>query len=478
MRFRTIFLRVGLSVVLIGCLVDTAATAFAVAPPPLLAAPLGLSLTEVKITGDEFVALQNNSATSIPDLSKYWLYAFNKTNTQAAGATSTAQQLPTAALPVGASVLLSGGGATCGAAVAAKLLISLADTAGALQLLASTTEGLLAPTPVDAVSWSTGSDGDIANLPKSTTDKQAAVYRTQLASKAYGWQLADVAVDAVTGIANVCQLNVGAAGSIQTGADGGSLQASVEPLATISSMQGSAGVTTGATMPTTDVGLAAPQITELLPNPTGTGNDATDEFIELYNANTSVFDLSGFTLQTGTTTKHSYAFPSGTTLPAKSFTAFNSADTGLSLSNSGGAADLLDPFAKVLSQTTAYSVAKDGQAWALADGSWQWTTQPTPGAANVIMQSAPTNIAGKTTSSSTKGAVKGSATKSSSTVGSAAAAPGASTAPIHPLLLAAIATLAVGYGIYEYRQDIGNKIHQFRTNRTARRKPRTQFARR
>ena len=55
-------------------------------------------------------------------------------------------------------------------------------------------------------------------------------------------------------------------------------------------------------MPAADIGLSAPQISELLPNPAGTGNDATDEFIELYNPNDQPFDLSGFVLQTGLTT--------------------------------------------------------------------------------------------------------------------------------------------------------------------------------
>jgi len=478
MRFRVIFLRVGLSVVLIGCLIDAATTAFALAPPPPLSAPPGLAVTEVKVTGDEFVVLQNNATVSIPDLSKYWLYTFNKTNPLVAGATSTAQQLPAATLPAGASVLLSGGGTTCGATVAAKLVISLGDSAGALQLLASTAAGLIVPTPVDTVSWSSGADGDITNVPKSTTDKQAAFYRIQLPSKAYGWQTADVAVDSATGIANICQMDVGAAGSMKTGPGNSDLLTSVEPLATIISVENGTTTTTGATMPTADIGLAAPQLTELLPNPTGTSNDGTDEFIELYNDNTSAFDLSGFTLQTGATTKHSYVFPAGTVLPAKSFTAFNSADTGLSLSNSSGAADLLDPFGKVLSQTTAYGTAKDGQAWALADGSWQWTVQPTPGMANTIKQPTSTSAASRKAAKAVA-AVKGAATKSSgSAASSTATTPQTATAPIHPLLLVGVAILAVGYGIYEYRHDLANRIHQFRKHRAARRNPRAQLARR
>jgi len=476
MRFRNFFLRVGLSVVLIGSGMGMAVTAFAIAPPPPLAAPSGLVITEIKVTGDEFAVLQNNSTAAISDLSKYWLYVFSKTNPLAAGATSSAQQLPVAALPAGASVLLSEGGATCGAAVTAKLALSFGDSAGALQVLSAAPNGLLVPTPTDAVSWSANADGDIPNVPKSTTDKQAAFYRTQNTSKTYGWQLADVAIDGATGLATICRLNVGTAGSAQP-AVGGQLAAPIEPSATIINWGGSASSATTATMPASDIGLSAPRITELLPNPNGTGTDATDEFIELYNANPAPFDLSGFTLQTGAVTKHSYIFPAGTALPAQSFTAFYASTTGLTLSNSGGQADLLDPSNDVLSQTDVYGTAKDGQAWALADGTWHWTTQATPGLANVIAQPPATKTA-KKQSSQTAGTVKGAATTTGSKNSASAEPAGTNTAPIHPLVLAAVAAIAVGYGVYEYRHDLANRIHRLRTNRAARRSARPQLARR
>jgi hypothetical protein len=235
----------------------------------------------------------------------------------------------------------------------------------------------------------------------------------------------------------------------------------------------------GPVMPAGDIGLNAPQITELLPNPTGTGNDDTDEFIELYNPNDVAFDLSGFALQTGTTIKHTYVFPDETKLPAKAFVAFYSSDTGLSLSNTTGQAVLLDPFAKQLAQVDPYATAKDGQTWAFANGAWHWTTQATPSAANVIKQV----VAAKTTKKNNK------STAASHTSGSASSGvQGASTvasqttlndqeavapAPIHPAVLAAIGVLAVGYGVYEYRHDLANKIYEFRRDRAYRRAARS-----
>src|SRR3990167_4757231 len=126
------------------------------ASPPVLGVPAGLSMAEIKITGSEFVMLQNNTGTTIPDLGKYWLYVFNNVNPLAAGVTSNSQQLPTGSLANGQFILLSAsGGNTCGAAVTAKLSLSLNDSGGFLQVVQNSLNGnLLVQTAGDSVSWS------------------------------------------------------------------------------------------------------------------------------------------------------------------------------------------------------------------------------------------------------------------------------------------------------------------------------------
>lgn len=231
--------------------------------------------------------------------------------------------------------------------------------------------------------------------------------------------------------------------------------------------------------PLSDVGLITPQITELLPNPAAPQTDAADEFIELYNSNDVPFDLSGFQLQVGLNTKRHYTFPQGTSLAPKSFTSFFSADTGLALSNSGGQVSLLDPFGNVINQSEQYGTAKDGQSWQLANGKWYWSTTPTPNAANVVTLPPAKKKAATTASKKTNGKVKAATTAKTK-----AAKPSdtdttiiASTAPerqLHPGVLAAVAGFALLYGAYEYRQDMANKLHQFRANRTARRAARAE----
>ena len=452
---------------------------------PTAATPPGLSLAEIKITGNEFIFLQNNSGASIPDLSKYWLYVFNNVNPLASGVSSSSQQLPAGSLAAGQTVLLSAsGGNTCGAAITAKLNLSLNDSGGFLEVIQTDfIGGQLTQTAGDSVSWSSGTNsaaGMISNVPNNTSAPNGAYYRYQNSGSgtAYLWQFANL--DA----ANSCQLNVTISGATVSGPSGigSQLLPGSAPPVTIVSLSDDSSTTTGDSLPAADIGLETPQINEVMPNPAEPQTDNEDEFIEIYNSNDVAFDLTGFKLQTGTTSLHNYSFPAGRNLPAKSFTAFYSIDTNLSLSNSSGQVRLLDPAGNVIGQTDAYSNAPDGQSWALANGTWYWTLTPTAGSANVINQ--PLSVKKLSTSpspSSGATAKKTSSAKSSSgstpkvkaasttTANNAKpSTPSKNSSPLHPLVLAGIGAGALGYGAYEYRNDLANRYYQLRRYRASR----------
>ncbi len=238
------------------------------------------------------------------------------------------------------------------------------------------------------------------------------------------------------------------------------------------------------TMPADDVGLMSPQITELLPNPAAPQTDAADEFVELYNGNAQPFDVSGFALETGAKAKHHYIFPSGTMLPSHGFVAYFSGTTGIALSNASGQVSLLDPFGSRLDETDPYGTAKEGQAWALAYGAWQWTTTPTPNAPNAIKMVSSSASKAKSGASSTKAvtarATAGSkkAAKSPPAMASGGEVSGVAAAdtPLHPGVLAAATLFAVLYGAYEYRADVANRINQLRKYRAYRRERRPSLA--
>ncbi len=424
--------------------------------PPVPAVPLTLAVSEIKVTGDEFIILRNNTGKDIADLSGYWLDDFNSNQPLGSGVSRSTQQLPATKLANGQTVLLSSSGmAVCGAAVVSKLSVSLTDSAGFLQVvqISQTSLGVM-QVPVDYVSWSSGADSIISNLPSTTKDPKAAYYR-YANSTGYAWQLADLDTT------NPCQLNVAGGATVSTGL--------TQPISPVPSVVGISG-NNSLNIPSDDVGLAAPQISEVLPNPASPQIDADDEFIELYNSNNNSFNLSGFILQVGTTTVHKYSFPDGTHMDPHQFMAFYSSDTGLSLSNTDGQVKLLEPGGNVLGQTDEYTSAKDGYAWVPADGLWQWTTTPTANAANIITtpplsKSAVKSATTTKSAKSSKAKTKATPIKTSSNSFSS----GTPASSLHPAILAGIGSLAVIYALYEYRNDLANQLYKFRRNRDSRR---------
>ncbi len=240
-------------------------------------------------------------------------------------------------------------------------------------------------------------------------------------------------------------------------------------------------VATGIHIPASDIGLAAPQLTELLPNPATPQTDASDEFIELYNSNSRSFDLTGFYLEIGTSQIKRYVFPANTAIAAHEFRAFFSADTHISLSNSSGQVRLVDPLGNQIGQTDVYAAAKEGQTWAFASSTWQWSMLPTPNAANAIKApvAKTTKAASSAKATSKAAATKATPKKSEKVITAPTTKPAAtvtSTSPLHPGVLAVVGSFAILYGAYEYRRDVANKIYQFRSNRAARREDRQDVA--
>ena len=238
------------------------------------------------------------------------------------------------------------------------------------------------------------------------------------------------------------------------------------------------GSETAKTLPADTVaGSPALSISELLPNPASPQTDSADEFVELYNPNAEPIDLNGYKLQTGSTLNHGYTFKAGDVVPAGGYHAFTSSQTKLSLSNTGGKARLLAPDGSVIDETLPYGTAADGQAWALFDDTWDWTTTPTPGAANHFTapakSSASSGTSSKTTAAKSSSSGKSTTIKTTTTTrksGSGSAKTGtdtvgnqlASPSPIHPLVLAGVGGGALAYAGYEYRHDLFNRFDQLR----------------
>lgn len=432
-----------------------------------------LIISQLKITSTsgQFITLYNATGQTL-DMSKYQLEYFNSYDLSKA-TSSRLISLSGIVPPHGYFMVNDGVYTLCYQLSVDSVSLGLSSTAGMVEVVAfdqASPGGSVSPVLQDYVGWSKAAAAGAQTLPTNTS---AFLQRQPIDASgnpavtlpgAGSWQSVQPAGN------DICSLVSSASSStVITGFS--QLLPPTEPAATIVSAGTSGGVTTPtASLPPSDIGLMAPQVTELLPNPVGTGNDATDEFIELYNPNSVMFDLSGFALQAGTASLHSYSFPQGTTLPAHSFKAFYSAATGLSLSNSGGQVKLLDPFGSSVSATAVYGTAKDGQAWALANGKWYWTSKLTPNAANIVIQPASASkksaAAKASKSSRTTKQSKQPKTKAASFSDSSQTAP---STPIHTRTLVLVAVLALVYGVYEYRADLANRFYGFKRHLGARR---------
>lgn len=237
-------------------------------------------------------------------------------------------------------------------------------------------------------------------------------------------------------------------------------------------------------------------ISELLPNPGTPLTDEADEFIELYNPNNFAVSLSDFVIQTGNNYSYSYTI-SPQIINPNSHIVLYSRDTNLVLANSSGKARILNPNGDLVFETESYSDAKDNESWVYIDEKWAWSNQPTPGyinkpllaipilnsvkkpavkkkaATKKVNEAKPTK---KPTSAKKKAAAKKAASKKSdknkadSTLG--VTDTGGNGSNLQPWIIAGIGALAVGYGIYEYKDDLANKLRQYKQNHRLRTKNR------
>ncbi len=208
------------------------------------------------------------------------------------------------------------------------------------------------------------------------------------------------------------------------------------------------------------------QITELFIDPSSPKTDADDEFIELFNPNKESVQLEGYVIQTGNTFSRSFTIPTLVIHPGQ-YLALYSIDTGIPLSNAGSQARILDPNGNEVYKTSPYEKAKSDNAWALVAGKWQWTSNPTPAAPNVIIVPASTSRKKSSKNSSKSRKSSSRSSNSSSSSGSDARIiyeePAAIVdTEINVAVLVGVGSMAIGYAMYEYRHDIANRYHQSR----------------
>ena len=129
--------------------------------------------------------------------------------------------------------------------------------------------------------------------------------------------------------------------------------------------------------------VAALKITEVLPNVSGA--DAGREFIELYNPTDKTANLSLYKLYIGLNKEKTYQFPAGSTIEPGAYAVFYDSNINFSLVNTASKVSIAANDETVIDQTESYANPADNAAWALIDGAWRYTKEPTPGLANILV---------------------------------------------------------------------------------------------
>ncbi|QQS18771.1 hypothetical protein IPL68_01720 [Candidatus Saccharibacteria bacterium] len=265
MKYLRIFLRVGL--ILLITLVPLSVQAETVAVPQLI-------IREIKITGEELVVLQ--ATADIPDLSEYWV-GYTGSDTANPGAIVPSQQLPVRSLTTGQALLMTSDGATtCDAVLVTKLSVSLADTKGTFVVRRLQSSGLSSTfTTVDSVNWAkpglTGTTTAALDLRKETAGMNYPVWYHD-PSMVKPWRVGNLVG---------CTLSLAPLTSGTQSETVEWVQTAIEPPAIIENINEVEATPDNTAIPGDNAGLAPPLITEMLPNPAGTGTDGTDEYIEL-----------------------------------------------------------------------------------------------------------------------------------------------------------------------------------------------------
>ncbi|OYX43913.1 hypothetical protein B7Y94_00640 [Candidatus Saccharibacteria bacterium 32-49-12] len=124
-------------------------------------------------------------------------------------------------------------------------------------------------------------------------------------------------------------------------------------------------------------------ISELLPN--ALGSDAGQEFIEIYNRSEQIASLEGYSLEIVGTTIKRHMLPEDMNILANDWLVIGNSVLSFSLPNTSASVRLIDGDGNIVATTEGYHDPSDGFAWQVNElGEWSYSSQPSPGQANVF----------------------------------------------------------------------------------------------
>lgn len=131
-----------------------------------------------------------------------------------------------------------------------------------------------------------------------------------------------------------------------------------------------------------------PVITELLPN--AASSDDGTEFIEFYNSHDAPISLEGLVLVVASASAEKrYPLPAETVIEPNNYFALYNSTVKFSLNNTAGSV-WLEGAAGMIGEVIAYQSPPEARSWALIEGEWSYTNQPSPDMENRTMIITPT----------------------------------------------------------------------------------------
>ncbi len=126
------------------------------------------------------------------------------------------------------------------------------------------------------------------------------------------------------------------------------------------------------------------ELSELLPNPSG--SETENEWIELYNNSPQMVSLDRWQIGDGSSRRFTFKVEKdNTNIDAYGYLVLKRPLSGVSLNNEGEKIVLFTPDGSIKDQVT-YDKASEDYAFVRQDQAWQWTTKPTPGKLNEIVE--------------------------------------------------------------------------------------------
>jgi len=122
-------------------------------------------------------------------------------------------------------------------------------------------------------------------------------------------------------------------------------------------------------------------INEILPSPTG--SDAEEEWIEIFNQNAFVVDISGWQIADTSGTVTNYTFPEGKIIDPGEYLVLTRPMTKIILNNDGDLIKLIKPDAEI-ADSVEYANAPPGESFNRTESGWFWSKNLTPGLRNNI----------------------------------------------------------------------------------------------